>query len=304
MSNELPAPATEPWAQQNQPSAPQTAPSAQQTELCAQQLATELSSVQQAALCELGNGGTIADAARVAGVDRRTVSRWIHEDEKFAAAHNAWCKELLDSGNGRALAMGDMALSTLANAIQNGHVNAALQLVKNLGMLRPPKPGPSDAEQLRRRRAVRKARREEELWKAEFELGLRAQGSLKNDGIVWTKEATQRLSHDEQKLLKFLRDKAAGRTNGTLIHYSKRQMFDMLLKAGLKEDEAMQLLANYRRPYPGFYEPNDLPYEEDLAPAEQPAGGSSSDPPAQATPQQASPENATVSDARPTPPNG
>jgi len=25
----------------------------------------------------------------------------------------------------------------------------------------------------------------------------------------------------------------------------------------------MQLLANYRRPYPGFYEPNDLPYAED-----------------------------------------
>ena len=39
----------------------------------------------------------------------------------------------------------------------------------------------------------------------------------------------------------------------------------MLLKGGVKEDEALQLLANYRRPYPGFYEPNDLPYAEEEA---------------------------------------
>ena len=50
---------------------------------------------------------------------------------------------------------------------------------------------------------------------------------------------------------------------GTLIHYSKRDMFNMLVKAGVKEDEAMQLLANYRRPYPGFYEPDDPAYAED-----------------------------------------
>ena len=56
--------------------------------------------------------------------------------------------------------------------------------------------------------------------------------------------------------------------NGTLSHYSKRQMFDMLLKGGVKEDEAMQLLANYRKPYPGFLAPNDLPYAEDEEKAE------------------------------------
>jgi hypothetical protein len=312
MSNELVAPATE-------PSAPQ--------------LAVELTTVQQTALRELGSGGNIADAARAAGVDRRTVSRWIHEDEKFAAAYNAWCNELLDSGGGRALAISDAALTTLAKAIQNGHVNAALQLVKNLGILRPPKAGPTDAEELRRRRAVRKARREKELCEAEFEHGVRAQGGLEKDGIVWTKEAKRRLSWDEQKLLEFLREKTAGReqrdcsefspldhgrhltpwerrvllrareeavlegnilfhghvlpaprgTNGALIQYSKREMFEMLLKGGVDKDEAMQLLANYRRPYPGFYDPNDLPYAEDAEKAEQPAAGASL-PPADATP--------------------
>jgi hypothetical protein len=50
-------------------------------------------------------------------------------------------------------------------------------------------------------------------------------------------------------------------------------MFNMLLKGGVKEDEALQLLAHYRRPYPGFYEPDDLPYaEEEEKEAEQPVG--------------------------------
>ena len=139
--------------------------------------------------------------------------------------------------------------------------------------------------------------------------------------MVNFRRAFRRLSGYEQSLLKFLRDKAAGReqrdcsefspldhdrhltpwerqvlikareqvvlegnilfhghvlpvprgTNGTLIHYSKRQMFNLLLKGGVKEDEAMQLLANYRRPHPGFYEPNDLPYAEEGENAEAPA---------------------------------
>jgi hypothetical protein len=82
-------------------------------------------------------------------------------------------------------------------------------------------------------------------------------------------------------------------------------LFDLLRQGGVPEDQAMLVLANYRRPYPGFYEPDDLPYAEDVDPAEQPAAGSSSDPTtAEAIPEQASPENATAPDAGPTPANG
>ena len=42
-------------------------------------------------------------------------------------------------------------------------------------------------------------------------------------------------------------------------------MFDMLRERGVAEDQALQLSAHYRRPYPGFYEPDDLPYAEDGA---------------------------------------
>ena len=76
-------------------------------------------------------------------------------------------------------------------------------------------------------------------------------------------------------------------TNGTLIHFSKRQMFNMLRKGGVPEDEAMQLLANYRRPHPGFYEPDDLPYAEDqenadvaITPASESIASAESEPPA------------------------
>ena len=136
------------------------------------QLAGELTSVQQAALRELGNGHTISDAARTAGVDRRTVSRWIHHDPKFAAAYNAWCRELLDSGRARAIAMSDAALATVANAIQSGHVGAALQVVRNLGLIQAPKIGPTDPDVLERRAALRQVRSEERLHNAEEQYGL------------------------------------------------------------------------------------------------------------------------------------
>lgn len=136
------------------------------------QLAGELTSVQQAALRELGNGHTISDAARTAGVDRRTVSRWIHHDPKFAAAYNAWCRELLDSGRARAIAMSDAALATVANAIQSGHVGAALQVVRNLGLIQAPRIGPTDPDVLERRAALRQVRSEERLHNAEEQYGL------------------------------------------------------------------------------------------------------------------------------------
>jgi hypothetical protein len=147
------------------------------------------------------------------------------------------------------------------------------------------------------------------------------------EGIAWSRRALRRLSYDEQKLLEFLREKAAGREQcdcsefspldhdrhltpwergvlvrareqavlegntlfhghvlpvprgmaGNPIHYSKRQMFDMLKKGGVKEDEALQLLGNYPRPYPGFHDPNDLPYAGEVEKAEAPATAADGD---------------------------
>jgi len=85
------------------------------------------------------------------------------------------------------------------------------------------------------------------------------------DEIAWSKRALRRLFSDEQKLLEFLCDKAAGRTNATLTHHSKRHIFKLLLKAGVSEDEVLQLLADYRR----------LPYAEDEDKGESPVADAS-----------------------------
>ena len=300
-------------------------------------LAEELGYDQQRVLQEMGSGSSITEASKTTGVSCRTISRWLNENPKFIAAYNAWKAERLEAGHASALAMTDDIMGNLRNALKRGDEKISLRMALHMGMLKVSKPGSTDAEELRRQQAVSKAKRDKELWEEEFELGLRALGSLNKDGIIWTKEAKARLSYEEQTLLEFLREKAAGRdqrdcfefspldhdrhltdwergvltkarqkavlegniifhghvlpvprgTNGTLIHYSKRNMFNMLRKGGASEEEAMQLLANYRRPYPGFYEPDDLPYAEDeqeggdvAAPASEPAGSPESESPA------------------------
>lgn len=125
----------------------------------AAKLVAKLSPSQQTALQHLGAGSTMADAARLAGVDRRTVFNWIHRDPKFGAAYNAWQHELLESARARALAMSDKALTTLDAAIANGNASAALQLVRQLGVLRPPRPGPTDPQILAGRRDLAIRRR-------------------------------------------------------------------------------------------------------------------------------------------------
>ena len=107
------------------------------------------------------------DAAQQAGVDRRTLHRWLHDDPHFAAAFNAWRRELLNSARARALAMTDTAMAAIHTAISKGDAYAALQLVRGLGVLKPPRPGPEDPRTVKRRRAVTSARRESRLQKAE-----------------------------------------------------------------------------------------------------------------------------------------
>jgi hypothetical protein len=131
---------------------------------------------------------------------------------------------------GRALAMSESALTTLANAVRNGHVNASLQLVKQLGILRAAKRGSTDSGQIKRRRAVRKARREKKLREAEIKQGLRLEEKLEQDGITWTRKAEISLHPDELALLEVLREKAAGRTHVQCTEFSpldgNRQLSD------------------------------------------------------------------------------
>lgn len=139
----------------------------------AAEAAGRLSGVQQVALRVLGGGQTIEEAAVAAGVDRRTVSRWIHRDAEFGAAYNLWKRETLEAGRAKALSMADAALGTIAGAIAKGNVHAALAVAKNLGVLKEGKVGETDAGRLGRKRRVRAAKREGKLRSAEESAAVR-----------------------------------------------------------------------------------------------------------------------------------
>ncbi|HEY2589080.1 MAG TPA: hypothetical protein VGI81_25275 [Tepidisphaeraceae bacterium] len=117
--------------------------------------------VQETALRRLFAGSSIAQAARAAKVDRRTLSRWLHDDPHFAAAYNAWRQEMIASGRARVLAMNDLALDTVQNAMLQGNVRVAVQVAKANGALDAPKPGTTDPSYFYHRKTLRdRARRE------------------------------------------------------------------------------------------------------------------------------------------------
>ena len=225
-------------------------------------LASELSRDQQRVLEQLAQGHGVVQASRTTGVPRRTIGRWVNHDPKFIAALNAWKNEQLESGRASAFAMADVVMAALRSGIEKGNTNIAFRMALQMGLLNS-KPGPIDAGEVERRQQIRGARVDDELSQAEHEHNLDLDDRAQRQGIAWASWVPRGLTCDEHALLKFLRDKASGHTSAALILYSKRRMFDMLRQGGVKEDEAMQLLANYRRPYPGFYAPNDLPYAED-----------------------------------------
>ena len=117
----------------------------------------------------------------------------------------------------------------------------------------------------------RRAQVEDELSQAEHQHDLDLDDRAERQGIAWASWVPRGLTCDEHSLLKFLRDKASGHTSAALFLYSKRRLFHMLRQGGVPEDQALQLLANYRRPFPGFYEPDDLAYAEDEEKTGQPA---------------------------------
>jgi len=248
------------------------------------ELASDLNPAQRQALRLLAGGDGIVQAALKLGVNRRTLGRWVNHDPKFIAALNAWKVEQLESGRATALAMTDDVMTTLRTGVQRDS-KLAFRMALKMGMLTPTF-GPVDAAEVERRHRIRGAQVRDELSQAEHQHDLDLDDRAQRQGIAWASWVPRALTCDEHSLLNFLRDKVAGHASAALILYSKRRLFDLLRQGGVPEDQAMLVLANYRRPYPGFYEPDDLPYAEDeqkseetIAPASQPTGSAESEPP-------------------------
>ena len=121
--------------------------------------AAGLSDSQRTVMTYLAAGNSIAKAARLGNVNRRTVFRWLKDDAHFAAVYNAWRKELEQSAKTRALAMCDDALDTIHNAILGGDVKASLALTKSVGVLAKQRIGSDDPQRIAHKRRLHKMRR-------------------------------------------------------------------------------------------------------------------------------------------------
>lgn len=167
-----------------------------------------LTAVQERALQQLAAGTSIKETARLVGVGRRTVHRWLKEDANFAAAYNAWRRETVDSGRARVLAMTDLALDTVQNAMLQGNARVAVQVAKATGVMDMQKPGPTDPEHLARRRGLRKGKRDKALKDAERQFKIDNGEDPDRD---WMKDA-QRVERHIEWLLEVRREALANET--------------------------------------------------------------------------------------------
>ena len=126
---------------------------------------------QVVALESLLLGSTATEAARVAGVDRRTLFRWLRSNAEFQSAINRGRREAREVAIMRLERLADSAVSALERALGEGDARSALTVLRGLGLLNGSwSIGPEDAEVL-----ALQARAAEIQWQREaclLELGL------------------------------------------------------------------------------------------------------------------------------------
>ncbi|MDB5173255.1 MAG: hypothetical protein JWN51_2028 [Phycisphaerales bacterium] len=93
----------------------------------------ELRNRQRLAFVELALGRTIACASAAAGVHRRTLHRWLREDEDFMAALDAVREGTMQLVRRQLLAAAPRAAARVAEACDRGDGKMALLLLKHLG---------------------------------------------------------------------------------------------------------------------------------------------------------------------------
>jgi hypothetical protein len=95
---------------------------------------------QRFALEDLMAGRSYTDAAYNAGVDRRTLYRWVNHDPAFRAAMDAWRQRAIGSAEDQLTGATEAAVATLRMAASRDY-RAAAVLLKGRGLLSGPGPG-------------------------------------------------------------------------------------------------------------------------------------------------------------------
>jgi hypothetical protein len=133
------------------------------TELAVVEGEGKLPARQKRALELLRTGMSMTEAAESAAVDRKTLYRWIKSNPIFAAAYHRWLNEQEETGRGRLAAAVDRAAALVVQAVDNGDVRTAMELLKNLGTLRPLERRSTDPTEIERRRALAETKRVNKL---------------------------------------------------------------------------------------------------------------------------------------------
>jgi hypothetical protein len=91
-----------------------------------------LSDVQLVALEALCQKKTEKDAAEAAGVDPRTVRRWLKTNAHFKAAYNSWLRDISDTAHSHILAIYDEAAHVVAESVRQKNVASARMVLKDM----------------------------------------------------------------------------------------------------------------------------------------------------------------------------
>jgi hypothetical protein len=164
----------------NDPSRPEQSPSAA-TPAVEPILPVSLPPQQETALELLRNGASLSDAARDAGVDRRTLYRWLHSNPVFRAAYNQWQNEVYEYGRAKMISLIGVAAAAVENDLKNGNGKLGLQLLDKMNVFKKRKRCPSDPNDIRRLTDIRDFTRRSKLDQAEREAELQDKRRRKDD---------------------------------------------------------------------------------------------------------------------------
>jgi hypothetical protein len=102
---------------------------------------------QLIALESILSGATATAAAKLAGVDRRTLWRWMRSDFEFQAALNRARRDMWESAEIRLGMLADSAIGVVEQAVAQGDLRTSVLVLRGLGLLdgEPMYIGPEDA---------------------------------------------------------------------------------------------------------------------------------------------------------------
>ena len=139
-------------------------------------------------LDQLADGMSIADTARIVGVSRNTIYRWLRDDPVVRAAYNKWKLACEESARARLVALQDTAVDVLADELENKRsARIAALLLDRMGLLTRSQSGSTDPR--RAAAEIELDRREQSAALYERSESMHVKELFTNNPRIWPREA-------------------------------------------------------------------------------------------------------------------